>query len=557
MKKLMAIFLLLSLLLGCMTACAKQSASSDTGEGSRPAGDAADSGGKKTLTIGLQQHAQVEDYDTNYFTRYLEENTGIDLEFVYFSSDIDEAMTQLALMVSSNEKLPDILWSFMNMDKSVMYEYGEDGYFLDLRDYFDQYGHYFWETYDTLPETDQHNIFALGTDPNNNAFYGFPHYMAQDLDSFQWLASINTEWLDAVGCQAPANIDELYNVLKKFAAEDPNGNGIVDEIPMVGLAGKNSWRADISDYIVNAFVYCDPQYIFNATDGRLWTPFTTDEYRQAMIYLNQLCSEGLLSTINFTATAHSELIPIVTPSSGTALTGIFGGHPLLVCEEGNELLYEYTGLAPLQAATDLGGYTVIKPPYLIYTSFITADCENPELAFQLLDFMCSDDAARAMRHGEEGVDWLREEGESLFGEPSIIKIVNPGAFTAQGNQTWHNNGSTLQTHANYPAIFVDDGTYASKNSIIQKSQYDAMLSAPTPDEVVYDLVYTAEELEVVSEVKQLLQDYIAEARALFATGVLDPNNDADWQSYLNNLENQRLSEFLAISQTAYDRMNGV
>ena len=75
--------------------------------------------------------------------------------------------------------------------------------------------------------------------------------------------------------------------------------------------------------------------------------------------------------------------------------------------------------------------------------------------------------------------------------------------------------------------------------------------------MVYDLVYTAEELEVVSEVKQLLQDYIAEARALFATGVLDPNNDADWQSYLNNLENQRLSEFLAISQTAYDRMNGV
>lgn len=48
-----------------------------------------------------------------------------------------------------------------------------------------------------------------------------------------------------------------------------------------------------------------------------------------MIYLNQLCSEGLLSTINFTATAHSELIPIVTPSSGTALTGIFGGHRCL------------------------------------------------------------------------------------------------------------------------------------------------------------------------------------------------------------------------------------
>lgn len=148
------------------------------------------------------------------------------------------------------------------------------------------------ETYDTLPETDQHNIFALGTDPNNNAFYGSRTTWHRTwIPSSGWRPSIQNGWTPSAA-QAPANIDELYNVLKKFAAEDPNGNGIVDEIPMVGLAGKNSWRADISDYIVNAFVYCDPQYIFNATDGRLWTPFTTDEYRQAMIYLNQLCSEG-------------------------------------------------------------------------------------------------------------------------------------------------------------------------------------------------------------------------------------------------------------------------
>lgn len=233
-----------------------------------------------TITIGLQQHAQVEDYDTNYLTRYIEEKTGVNLEFVYFSSDIDEALTQLALMVSGNEKLPDILWSFMYMDKSVMYEYGEDGYFLDLTDYFEDYGYYFWDTYNTLSETDQKNIFALGTDPNNGAFYGFPHYMSLDSDSFQWLAQINQNWLDAVDSEIPTTVDELYEVLKKFATEDPNGNGVADEIPMVGLSSKSSWRADISDYIVNAYVYCDTDYMFNVTDGKLWTPFTTDEYRK-------------------------------------------------------------------------------------------------------------------------------------------------------------------------------------------------------------------------------------------------------------------------------------
>lgn len=366
MKKTIALLLCLALLLGCLAACGQKEtpagdeapAAGDTEEAAEsPAEDAAPAGesgehlplvkdGEEvTITIGLQQHAQVEDYDTNYITRYIEENTGVNLEFVYFSSDIDEALTQLALMVSGNEKLPDILWSFMYMDKSVMYEYGEDGYFLDLTDYFEDYGYYFWDTYNTLSETDQKNIFALGTDPNNGEFYGFPHYMSLDSDSFQWLAQINQNWLDAVDSEIPTTVDELYEVLKKFATEDPNGNGVADEIPMVGLSSKSSWRADISDYIVNAYVYCDTDYMFNVTDGKLWTPFTTDEYREAMIFLNKLCSEGLLSTATFTSSVHTDLIPLTTPADGTAITGIFGGLPALVCEEGNELLY---GCSPLQ-----------------------------------------------------------------------------------------------------------------------------------------------------------------------------------------------------------------
>lgn len=164
MKKTIALLLCLALLLSCLAACGQKEtpagdeapAAGDTEEAAEsPAEDAAPAGesgehlplvkdGEEvTITIGLQQHAQVEDYDTNYLTRYIEEKTGVNLEFVYFSSDIDEALTQLALMVSGNEKLPDILWSFMYMDKSVMYEYGEDGYFLDLTDYFEDYGYYF------------------------------------------------------------------------------------------------------------------------------------------------------------------------------------------------------------------------------------------------------------------------------------------------------------------------------------------------------------------------------------------------------------------------------
>lgn len=576
MKRYLALLLAIVMLLSLFTACGKTAEPAAETPTEAPAEEAAaeeptieapaeevasdgeylplvKDGSRPTLTIGLQQIATVEDYDTNAFTLWLEEMSGIDLEFVYFSSDIDEAMTQLSLMVSGGEKLPDILWSFMNIDKAAVFEYGEEGYFLDLTEYFEKDGHFFWEAYNRLSEQDQNNIFALGTDPSTGGFYGFPHYGSRDSDSYLCMTSINQTWLDKLNLEAPTNIDELYTVLKAFAEEDPNGNGVADEIPMVGR--EKSWRGDITDYVVNAFVYCDPEYVFNAENGTLWTPFTTDEYRDAMIYLNKLCSEGLLSTLNFTASSHAEIIPVVTPADGTAITGIFGGHPILVMESGSDIMYEYTGLAPLDDATGKGGYCVAKAPFLAYSSFITCDCEDPELAFKFLDLFCYDESVRHMRWGEEGVDWVRSEGTNWAGTESVISVVNPNAFNS-GNTTWQSNGSAITIPENYSPILNLDDSWSGREQALEIDIKDACESQPKPDEVVYEIVYTEEENEIVSEVKTPLQDYLLETRAQFATGVLDPNNDADWQTYLDTLEGLGLSKYLGVSQTAYTRMNG-
>lgn len=96
-------------------------------------------------------------------------------------------------------------------------------------------------------------------------------------------------------------MDELYEVLKKFATEDHNGNGKADEIPLVGI--DVNYRSDVVEFLVNAFVYCNDTNVFNVTDGKVWVPYTTDEYRQALIYLNKLYSEGLLSPLFYTISA--------------------------------------------------------------------------------------------------------------------------------------------------------------------------------------------------------------------------------------------------------------
>ena len=48
---------------------------------------------------------------------------------------------------------------------------------------------------------------------------------------------------------------------------------------------------------------------------------------------------------------------------------------------------------------------------------------------------------------------------------------------------------------------------------------------------------------------------VLEGDAVIDLGV-DPNSDADWETYLNAMESQGLSQWLNVAQTAYSRMNG-
>ena len=67
-----------------------------------------------TLTVGLIPNATVTDYEDNLFTKFVEENSGIDIEFYFFPTGSGEAKQKLQLMVASNQALPDI-WSGIGM----------------------------------------------------------------------------------------------------------------------------------------------------------------------------------------------------------------------------------------------------------------------------------------------------------------------------------------------------------------------------------------------------------------------------------------------------------
>ena len=594
MKKFLAILLCLVMVLGCLVGCAKTETKQEEPKKDEPKKEETKKeepkkeeskkedtqqqeekkdetpawvpgqlplvqpGEDNVVTVGIMQHAMIEDYETNATTLWIEEQTGLDLQFVYFSADKGEAKTQLNAMIAANEKLPDILTYFTAVSDSLRYELGEGGYFLDLTDYINDLGYWFWDAYDQLDPQAQLDLFAIGKDPSNGAFYGYPSYqVAEGTDAVNTGVMVNQLWLDKVGMKAPTTIDELYDLLVAFKeGGDLNGDGIENDIPMFGEYAGN--RADITEWIINAYIFCCDQNFFNVTDGEFWVPYTTDEYREALKFLYKLYDEDLLSPLTFSIANTSEVKAITTPPEGSSLCGIFASHPVNGLDPANENTRNFVALAPLQDYTGKGGWAPLTGDTFEYKSFITADAKNPELCFKLLDFMACKESVNRMRNGVLGVDWewAPEGSTTANGTPASARIIN-NVWRTQNNVCWNMIHASIRPLGFLNSMYEDDGSTTAYRSLISKNIYNYYLDGKQPEQICgYYIMYNTDEQEVVSDLKSGVTDYVDEARALFVSGVMDPNSDADWQTYLDNLNTLGLNDFMAVTQSAWERMNG-
>lgn len=528
-KKIISMLLIFVMSLGLLTGCGgKDEIPSET----------------TVLSIGIPQKATVTNYETNELTKLLESKANVDLEFVYFSSVQSEYKKQLALMCGANEELPDVIVG-LDLGHYVMNQYGEDGYFLDLAKYIDKYGENYKKALDGLEDDIKTYVEEKSVNTTNDAIYGLPRVVCTASDDLQSLMYINQTWLDKLGLQVPTNLEELRTVLQAFATKDPNGNGEKDELPMFG-------GAPIQQYIINAFMYYDSGR-FNVTDGEVWDPIVTDEFRQALIYGNQMVKDDLYSDLSFTVTASTEIKNLISPVDQPAKVGVFCGNPSTVTNVESEVLSEYTALPALSDMTGKGGYTVVIERQIAWTGYVTKDCEYPALAMKFLDQFYTDDVISAQRHGVEGVDWIREEGTNALGTKSYVKVVNTEAFFS-GDRTWNYNVLGIMSHWNYLSVAQEDveGRIADTGRLSRES-VEIMNSGKQPEERAIYLVYTDEEYEIQEEITGTMSEYIADSIIDFFAGEKDPTNDADWNEYLENLESLGRSKMFKVAKDAYSR----
>jgi putative aldouronate transport system substrate-binding protein len=504
-----------------------------------------------SITIGLRENANVSDFKTNDMTKLLEERGNFDLTFQYYTS---EMATQINLIIAGGDfkNLPDVI--MLGPGDAYVYQWGQAGAIIPLNDYYENSSYHLKMAVDRTGVDFKQMI----TSPDGN-YYGIPSYnqsLGNENRDKMW---IYQPWLDELDLEIPKTTEDLYNVLKAFKEDDPNGNGQADEIPMLNTP--YTLTVPWVQALVSPFQFIGSgHYIVN--DGEIGVWYNTSEYREALSYIRRLFADGLMPDYQFTidTTGYNNLVA----NSELAIVGCFVEGSAAVTNSVGRVS-DYTGFGPL-ANPDGRISTAFAPSVANISYMISSSCAVPEAAFRLGDLLVSEDLSIMTRWGNEGQHWDYLANSKVdvsqmdawyedAGYPGYVVIYEDPWGVVQ-NFHWYQAGPFIRQYGIAAGRVVPKDTPINSEYMISKviQDYLKINEAFAKQHAVGKLIYNSTELSATTEILSSIATYVSESFAGFALGQIDLNNDAVWNDYVAQLDAIGLQDVLKIVQNVYDRM---
>ena len=219
-----------------------------------------------TLTIARKTDTLIENLETNETTKAIEEKFGVKLKFLEYPSA--DAQAKLAVVMASKSNVPDII--NFELDYVTEYNYAMRGLLLPLNAYLADPS--MTKNLDSRVDAEaKEALLKIVRMPDGNN-YGLPSYEDSMWGRAWNHAWINQAWLDALGLDMPKTTEDFRAVLEAFVSQDPNGNGVNDEIGLLGSTSSNDQK--VVNFLLNAFTYADPNAkYFGVKDGEIYAAF--------------------------------------------------------------------------------------------------------------------------------------------------------------------------------------------------------------------------------------------------------------------------------------------
>lgn len=516
-------------------------ATGDSEESEKPAEPAAS--GPIPIKIFTNQGSSY-DLATNSFTQYAEEKFNIKIEWDLTTTDPGSAKEKLQLSLASGD-YPDLylLSDYVEpISRNDLLNYGEQGVFLPLNDLIDEHGP------NIKAALEKHPYFKAATYAPDGKIYGIGHFAECYHCNFIQKTWINTTWLEKLGLEMPATTEEFRAVLEAFKTQDPNGNGLADEIPMTAGVG----QGNPITMLMNAYIYDDLNTHLIMKDGKVDINANKPEWKEGLIYIQGLVEDGLLDPGAFTQ--NWEAVQKIG-NADPQILGVGGLFPWYVAENYQN---DYWAVPPLKGPNGVQ-YAAYGPSIANGAHFVLTNKASPEAqvaAIKLLDYFFTLEGFLRAGWGEEGKDWRKPGPDDVALNDQLEPVfasIALGADEEPHNTQWE-KVAIYYWPMEWFQGWVSAKDVRSPEGFERKLQEATYLYEPhMPEEVFpYWAIWIDPDLsDETAMLKQNITDYINQNALQFVTGAKDI--DKEWDAYVAGLDQMGLVRYLEIMQQSYDQ----
>lgn len=483
------------------------------------------------------------------------EDTGV--RFDWLTIPNEGAQEKINLMLASGDDLPDVFWNFGGgLSGNIVVQYADQEIFMPTEGLINEYMPNLKKILD-----ESENYWLEITAPDGHT-YGFPYIEEMYglvLTGGPFL--INKTWLDELGLGVPTTVDEWVECLKAFRdAEDLNGNGEDDEIPMATWfnAGDTFGSYDLFYRFTGAFGCADSYCGGNSyadhlrlIDGEVTFTAMDEAFKKTAEFFNMLYEENLIWSGSFEADSSAAYTASLIKED-VARIGSFG---TWTDQEITNLDVhdEYVAIPRLQGESGMTGF-VNNYSELQDSSdtAITIDCKFPHVVARFVDYMVGDPAISIQSNwGTVGYNYVLDD-EGIMRTP----LDDDGRYVAQTEYTTFGDARVNSTTCRGSMIVLNEYYETVAGYAYDAVQLLENQKVNGKDEIMeeYDAIprvlMTTDELSRLAQIQPTISDIVARYINQWVTGGV---TDENWESYLTELEAAGVSELVGIYQTAVDR----
>jgi len=525
----------MALLAGVLAACTKSGDQTGTTPTTAPTQTPEGEGTSenkyaKELTITLARRGDSRSVEEDLFSPYIKEKFNIVFEVTDINNN--DFVTKMNLLLASGEA-PDI--NTAQRPEFMLNEWTEAGYFRGytreeiknrMPNYYAQYTEEEWES-----------IWPAISHSDGKSYY-FPSRRAETIN-MAWL--YREDIFNKLNLEFPESTDELLEVMRTLKKE-------TGKVPFVSAnSGDVLWAFTgfLQAFGIPELAPREMSYVDPVTGEFVPYAFTTDTFREHVIFMNKLYEEGLIWQEFATGTTDQVNAAI---SQGNHM--IAWSYPAKIETELNKLSrnenpeasWNWAKVMP-SSNPERATYFKANPYYNADGVGFSADASDEviERFMDYMDWLHTEEGMAFRTYGIEGVTYKKEGNNYVFTEQMTSPVKSEG-------KTLTNYGFVTvgRQHPNLNEYYYPYLTELEKTFFNREGYYHFISPA---------MVYTSEESSELADITTSLHQTAKEYYARFIMGHVDVEDDKEWENYIQTMKKLGLDRFIEIRTAVYERNN--